>query len=203
MGSETMIRFIYLGNLLIEKGPLILLEACRILKGRNIPFHCDLVGAPTAEITLHAVQALAQEYHLDGFVTIHGAQYGKAKEQLLKQADVMVFPTYYHNECFPLVLLEGMKQGLALVSTKEGAIPDIIRDGETGLLIEKQNPQSLALAMEKLATTPGLAARLAAAGTQLYEQCYSESVFISRMMGILKTAAPPHHLSDENERHPQ
>lgn len=186
MGSETMIRFIYLGNLLIEKGPLVLLEACRILKERNVPFHCDLVGAPTAEIALQAVQALAQEYQLGEIVTIHGAQYGKAKEQLLKQADVMVFPTYYRNECFPLVLLEGMKQGLALISTKEGAIPDIIRDGETGLLIEKQNPQSLALAMEKLATTPDLAARLAAAGSQLYEQCYSESVFINRMMDILK-----------------
>ncbi|MBR5329970.1 MAG: glycosyltransferase [Akkermansia sp.] len=186
MASETMIRFIYLGNLLIEKGPFVLLEACRILKERNVPFHCDLVGAPTAEITLHAVQALAQEYHLDGFVTIHGAQYGKAKEQLLKQADVMVFPTYYHNECFPLVLLEGMKQGLALISTKEGAIPDIIRDGETGLLIEKQNPESLAQAMEKLATAPDLASRLASAGRQLYEQCYSGVVFINRMLDILK-----------------
>ncbi len=188
MDSDTMIRFIYLGNLLIEKGPLVLLEACRILKERDISFSCDIVGAPTAEITMEYMRAKIQEYGLADCVLLRGAQYGQDKEQLLNQADVMVFPTFYHNECFPLVLLEGMKHSLAIISTAEGAIPDIVADGETGLLTEKQNPVSLAAAMEQLISSPGTISRLASAAHQLYNERFSEAQFISRMLDILRNA---------------
>lgn len=47
-----------------------------------------------------------------------------------------MFPTYYHNECFPLVLLEAMQHGLPCISTNEGAISDIVDDGVTGYIVE-------------------------------------------------------------------
>ena len=50
----------------------------------------------------------------------------------VKREDVFVFPTFYHNECFPLVLLEAMQHHLPCISTTEGGIPGIIDDKETG-----------------------------------------------------------------------
>lgn len=54
------------------------------------------------------------------------------------------------NECFPLVILEAMEYKLPVISTNEGGIPDIVKDGENGLICEKQNPYSLADCIAKL-----------------------------------------------------
>lgn len=55
-----------------------------------------------------------------------GYKYGNKIAAFFENADVMVFPTYYNKECFPLVLLEGMMHGLACVSTREAGIPENI-----------------------------------------------------------------------------
>ncbi len=186
MDSDNKLNFIFLGNLHLEKGLLVLLEASRALKTRNIPFHCDIVGAPTAEITASHINAKIIEYGLTDHVYLHGPRYGADKERLLQQADVMVFPTFYHNECFPLVLLEGMKHSLALISTAEGAIPDIIVDHETGILIEKQNAESLANAMEYLATNIDIARQFATAAHLRYMNHFTEGHFVERLCNILQ-----------------
>lgn len=49
-----------------------------------------------------------------------GKMFGKEKSGLLQKADVFVFPTYYDNECFPVVLLEAMQHKLPVVTTNEG-----------------------------------------------------------------------------------
>lgn len=188
MDSDSVIHFIYLGNLLIEKGPLVLLDACRILQGRNVPFYCHLVGAATAEINIQDVESIVKEYGLSDKVSIHGARYGEEKEDLLQQANAMVFPTFYHNECFPLVLLEGMKHSLALISTSEGAIPDIIEHNFTGFLIEKQNSEALAEAMQKLAKEPALATKMGEVGREHYLCKFSEERFIECISDILRKA---------------
>lgn len=188
MESDPMIQFIYLGNLLAEKGPLVLLDACRILQGRNVPFHCHLVGAATAEISIQDVECIVKEYGLSGKVSIHGPRYGEEKENLLQQADAMVFPTFYHNECFPLVLLEGMKHSLALISTSEGAIPDIIEENITGFMVKKQDSESLAGAMQKLAEEPTLAKKMGAAGRERYVRLFSKERFIECISDILRKA---------------
>lgn len=188
MESDTMIHFIYLGNLLIEKGPLVLLEACRLLHEQGTPFHCHIVGASTAEITLESMMDKVREHKLSNCVTLHGAQYGDEKEKLLQQADVIVFPTFYHNECFPLVLLEGMKHSLVPISTREGAIPDIIEENITGFLVEKQNPEALAETMQKLVKDPVLATKMGEAGRERYLRMFSEKRFIERLSDILRNA---------------
>ena len=55
-----------------------------------------------------------------------------------------LFSTFYHNECFPLVLLEAMEHGLPCISTTEGGIPGIVDDGKTGFLVPKHDVAVLA-----------------------------------------------------------
>lgn len=186
MDSDPMIHFIYLGNLLIEKGPLVLLDACQLLHDQGTPFHCHIVGAPTAEITLESMMNKVRDHKLSDCVTLHGAQYGNEKEKLLQQADVMVFPTFYHNECFPLVLLEGMRHSLVPISTREGAIPDIIIDGETGLLIDQQSPVSLASAMAHLINAPDRLQQMATAAHLRYKQHFTKEQFLRHIQHILR-----------------
>lgn len=148
IAEESIPTFLYLSNLVVSKGPLIFLEACRNLMEQGYQFRADFVGAETPELTAERFQELLCEYRLENHVTYHGPQYGKAKEVLLARSHVLVFPTYFPTECFPLVILEAMEYGLPVISTYEGAIPEMVRHGETGLLVAQQDVQSLAEAMK-------------------------------------------------------
>ena len=68
-------------------------------------------------------------------VEILGVKTGREKEYFFRQADIFCFPSYYECENYPIVIIEAMKYSLAIISTNWRAIPDIIEDGKTGLLI--------------------------------------------------------------------
>ena len=68
--------------------------------------------------------------NLNDRIAYVGRKVGEEKEAFFRQSDVFVFPTYYYNECFPLVILEAMEYKLPVISTNEGGIPDIVKDGE-------------------------------------------------------------------------
>jgi glycosyltransferase involved in cell wall biosynthesis len=74
----------------------------------------------------------------------------------------------------PLVILEAMAAGKAVISTQDvGAIPEVVRHGETGLLVEKQNPKALASAILRLIEDPAFRKRLGRAARQRFEERYT------------------------------
>jgi glycosyltransferase involved in cell wall biosynthesis len=84
--------------------------------------------------------------------------------QVIRAADAIVLPSYMSGETFPISLLEGMALGLPAVGTRWFGIPDIVVDGETGLLVEPHDVSGLAAAMERLVTTPDEARRMGESG---------------------------------------
>ena len=62
-----------------------------------------------------------------------------------------------------MVLVEAMQCGLPVVATRSGGIPDVVRDGATGLLVPERDPAALARGVARLLDDPELAARLARA----------------------------------------
>lgn len=185
----TSVRMVFLSNLLESKGILDLLEALALLKQRGCRVVCDVVGAETAEISWTRLQEEIGKRHLEDMVNYLGALYGEAKARELEKAQLFVFPTYYPNECFPLVLLEAMAHGLPCISTNEGAIPDIIDDGKTGLIAEKHNPQDLADKIVLLLNDVTLRKQMGEWGRKKYQQEYTlqrfEQRFVECMNSIL------------------
>lgn len=143
-------HLLFLSNLLVSKGVLVLLDALKILKDRDYSFVCDFVGGETAEIDAARFQREVEARGLNRLVIYDGKKYGDDKEKYFNYADMFIFPTYYPNECFPLVLLEAMQHGLPCISTREGGIQSIIDDGKSGLFVERQNDVDLA---DKIAWT--------------------------------------------------
>lgn len=185
MESNTdTFHFLFIGNLLYMKGLLVLLEACKLLKCRQSHFVCHIVGAPTGELGIEDLQAIVLKTQLQDNIQIHGALYGDDKKQILEQSQAFLFPTL--DDCFPLVVLEAMQSGLPVIASAEGAIPDIIEEGITGMLIEKQAPQSLSNAMEKLINNPELVKSMGAAGRNRYLEIFSEKNFIELISDILR-----------------
>jgi len=80
-------------------------------------------------------------------------------------ADVVAVPS--HTEGSPNVVLEAMAAGVAVAATRVGGVPEIVTDGETGLLTDRGDPDGMAALLARLRTDPELRRRLAEAGRQL------------------------------------
>ena len=76
----------------------------------------------------------------------------------LDESTCLVLPS--RSEGMGRVVVEAFCRGRAVVGARAGGIPDIVHDGENGLLVQGENPQALAEAMVRLVTEPGLAAKL-------------------------------------------
>ena len=184
--QEPTAKILFLSNLIPSKGVYVLLDACKVLKDRGLQFVCDFVGGETKEIDRATFEAAVKERDLEGIVCYHGPKYGEEKEEYWRRADIFVFPTFYFNECFPLVLLEAMQWRLPLVSSDEGGIPDIVKDGVNGFVCTRQDVQSLAEALEKLITDPILRQQMGEQGYQRYQEEFTLEAFERRFVAELK-----------------
>lgn len=176
--------FLFLSNMIETKGVYVLLEACALLKKRGYSFRCNFVGQ-WFDVTQEAFKAKCVQLGVEDYVMAYGAKYGAEKEYFWQDADAFVFPTYYPSECFPLVLIEAMRCALPILSTYEAAIPEILENGKTGLLVEKQNAQELADKMEWTITHPIESKQMGREGRLKYEHNYTLAHFEKRLSEIL------------------
>lgn len=179
-------RLLFLSNLHEEKGVLVLLDALKILKERNYSFVCDVVGGGTVEINAARFGNEVKSRGLSSQVVYQGKKYGKDKAAFFEQANIFVFPTFYCNEAFPLVNLEAMEYKLPIVTTDEGGIPDVVKNGENGLIAKKKDAVSLADCMEKLLEDKYLREKMGENGYRKFKSNFTLNVFEARMAEVLE-----------------
>ena len=146
------------------------------------------VGGETAEINAMQFVVEVERRKLNDRVAYAGRKVGEEKNTFFQQADIFILPTM--NECFPLVILEAMEYKLPVISTNEGGIPDIVKDGENGLICEKQNPYSLADCIAKLLDDEELRVKMGNAGYEKFCLEFTLQRFESRMLDILSQNLP-------------
>jgi len=185
--NSSVIKLLYLSNMMIEKGVYVLLEACVMLKNRNISFTCDFVGGWT-DINPTEFNEYVIANGLTDQVFAHGPKYGEEKLAFFDKADVFIFPTYYHYETFGLVNLEAMQHALPIISTTEGGIPDVISDGETGFLIPKKDSMALAEKIAYLANNPEQATQMGKLGKAKFEKYFTINTFEKNISEIIHKA---------------
>jgi glycosyltransferase involved in cell wall biosynthesis len=167
IGQPPTILFV--GNMLEQKGPLVLLDALALLASRGCDFDAEFAGAWRGAVNAESFAAKVRALGLEGRVTHRGVITGAEKTRAFADAEIFAFPTYYDHEAFPLVIIEAMMRGLAVVSTYVGAIPEILDGGATGELVPEKDPVALAEALERLLRDDGLRARYGRAARAKYE----------------------------------
>ncbi len=180
--NDSVIELLFLSHLVESKGVFVLVDALKLLKDRNIAFHCTMTGGE-GDITAAQMQTRIEMNGLENHITLAGRKYGTDKESAFEKADIFVHPTYL--DCMPLVLLEAMQHSLPIVSTFEGAIPDVVEDSVTGLLVPQKDPVALADKLEILIRNPEMRIRMGEAGRAKYEQEFTLERFERRMVEIL------------------
>lgn len=176
-------QILFLSNLIESKGVYVLLKACSILQARKIDFKCLFVGGE-GDITAEKFQKKVTELSLENVFYL-GKKYDKDKDEIYRQADIFALPTFYSNECFPLVLLEAMQYNLPVVSTPEGGIPAMIKEGETGFLVQQNDANELADKLEYLINKPELRHEMGNKGRNYYLKEFTLRKFEENIIEIL------------------
>lgn len=179
---EGKVTILFYSNLFISKGVLVLIDACKLLIEKNIIFHCVIAGGD-ADLTKEKLTDLINNNNLDKTVEVHGFINNKEINKVFDIADIFVHPTF--NDCQPLVLLEAMRKSLPIISTTEGAIPDLVLDGTNGFLVHPRDARELAEKIEILITNPDIRIKMGNAGRSRFEQFFTLEKFENRMIDIL------------------
>jgi glycosyltransferase involved in cell wall biosynthesis len=144
-----------------SKGAAYLLQALRYLRD-SMDYHLTLVDRPQEELRL--VPRLVERYGLSTRVRFTGRVTAPQLVRHYCRAQMSVCPSLYEGFGFPAA--EAMACGLPVVSTSGGALPEVVEDGVTGIVVPPADSRALAEAMVKLMADPQLRRRMGKAGRQ-------------------------------------
>jgi glycosyltransferase involved in cell wall biosynthesis len=168
---------------LLEAMPAILAAEPRarvVFAGYDSPELGDLV-VPNAGSVGAVLQLRATELGITERVLLTGATNKMA--ELQAAADVVVVPSW--SEPFGLVVAEAMAARKPIVGAAAGAIPELIKDGESGLLVPPRDPPALAQAVTRLLQDQELAARLATEAQRVVRKKFTIERYARDMLDVL------------------
>lgn len=172
-------QVLFLAMLSARKGLDELLAACLLLRrDGELPFDCDIVGGEEVTGARAHYQRAFDAAGLSRWVRFHGPAFGAEKAAFLHRSHLYVLPS--RAESFGIANLEAMAAGLAVVSTRTGAIPEYLEDGVHGLLVDPGDAAGLAAAMARLIAAPELRLRLGDAARRRARD-YDWSVVAARL----------------------
>jgi glycosyltransferase involved in cell wall biosynthesis len=157
------VMILAVGRMVYKKGFAFLVAALPEILAR-VP-HARLVLVGYGDLR-DELEAQAHALGLNGRVTFAGRVPRQEIPAYFGASDVVVVPSVRDEagnvDGLPNVVLEGMAAGKAIVASNIAGFPDVIRDGESGLLVPEKNPRALADAITQLAADASLRARLGA-----------------------------------------
>jgi len=169
--TERPPHIIGVGRLVEKKGFADLIAACALLARRGRTFTCEIVGSGELEDDL---RARIERLNLQQKVALTGPRPQREIVHCVQKAAVFVAPCIVgedgNRDGLPTVLLEAMALGTPCVSTDVTGIPEVLHDGETGLMAPQHDPTALATAIERLLDDAELRLRLAANARRLIEK---------------------------------
>ncbi|MHB2149576.1 glycosyltransferase family 4 protein [Calditrichota bacterium LG25] len=141
--NDGKVRLSFIGLIGERKGCYELGEALKKLVDahRIKNLHLEMVGREEEPGELEAIKNYYEKLGILPYVTFHGLKIGREKIKILKQSDIFVLPS--RHDSFGIVNLEAMAAGLPVVSTRQGAIPEYLIDGENGFLFEIGDVETL------------------------------------------------------------
>jgi glycosyltransferase involved in cell wall biosynthesis len=183
------LRLLYVGRLDPEKGAHLLLERLAVLApeaGRS-RLRCDLAGPPGPEAYMRRLRQLISGPALRGSVRMLGSVPRDRLMRLYADYDAVVVPSLW-QEPFSLAVPEALAAGAAVVASRHAGAAEWFEDGREMLMFSPETPSELDGALRRLRDEPGLAARLAGAGSRKAREVFDRESFLDRLEGHLQAA---------------
>ncbi len=183
--SDGSVRILFLSNLIDSKGYKKFLGMLRLLKNFNCPGHIEATLCGNIMQAGFSEEPLETVENIEGLITelnnndnisvawIKGA-YGKEKQELFRKSHIFVFPS--RIEAQPIVLLEAMASGCAIISSKAGLIPSMLEE-DAAVLIEDLRQEEIAKQTINLINNQQKRILLALTAMEGYKNMFSTSVY--------------------------
>lgn len=191
--SSDPFRILCVARLIQEKGLMYLLQACALLRERGLEFCCEIIGAP--EEPAYAsywvqVKRLYKQLALQDTVEFLGGQPFEAILQTYACADLFVLPCVIADnggrDISPNSLIEAMAMGLPVISTQLSAIPEIVENGKSGVLVPPNDADALADAMCQLMQDPARRRELGARARERVQERYDANKNVIRYAALFQ-----------------
>lgn len=188
MAGRPVVLFV--GRLEWRKGPDLLVRAIPAILKRHPEVQFRLAGMDTPT----GPENRSMQSYLEALlppearasVDFSGHLGPSHLDEALRQATVCVFPSRY--EGLPMVCLEAMARGKAIVTTDLPGFCELISDGETGMIAERENSEALASAIETLISDNVLRVRLGSAAREIARSHFHGAVVAKSMLQVYRTA---------------
>ena len=188
--KQRHLRALGVGRLVPKKGFDVLVEACGILRRRNIPFEALIVGEHgehEAEIR-RRIDALG----LEKSIRLTGPMAQSKLYEEYRQASAFCLPCRVldngDRDGIPNVLVEAMACGLPVITTAVSGIPEVVKDGINGQLIPPDDPLALADALLRLDREPRFARRLSEEAQATVRERFDGERFAAQLADLFREA---------------
>ena len=171
-------RVLFLGNLSERKGVTDLLQALALPGFDEARLEVSLAGGGDID----EYQEKARKLGIDGFVRFEGWSDQREVSALMARADVLVLPSY--DEGLPLVILEALANGVAVICSPVGEIPFVLTDGVNACFVQPGDVTAIATALQKVLAHTALRETLERNGRALYESQFSLARFSATIARI-------------------
>src|SRR5262249_3307495 len=156
------------GQVIRRKGHDILLKSLMLMKRRRLDVYLVIIGEGEKEFS-DVLKSQIADWRLDDSIRWMGVI--QDKSIIYSQFDILAVPS--RSEAFGLVAAEAGASCLPVVASRVGGLQHVIADGETGILVEPENAELLADALERLITNPALRNSMGMAGRRRVESRFS------------------------------
>ncbi len=179
------------GSLQEYKGFDCLVRACALIReaAPRQRFTCNIIGAGPLRRSL---ERLIASFGLQSEIRLLGGHNNHAVRRCMEQSDTMVVPSIVARngqmDGIPVVLMEAMAVGLPVVASDLSGIPELVRHGETGLLVPPGDPVAIRDAVLECWRAPKAAVERAWRGRQLVEREFDLATNVSRLAGLFERA---------------
>ena len=188
-------KILFVGRHIERKGICYLIEAAKYLPKDKFEIRIVGVGDLTEQLKQQAAllderRETKDERTQSASIIFTGKLSPEDLANEYKTANVFTLPAIVdHNgdtEGLGVVLIEAMELGLPIVASNVGGIPDVVVDGESGILVPEKDPVALAEAFKRLEANPTLIQKLLAGARKRIEECFTWDGIIERQIEVYK-----------------
>jgi glycosyltransferase involved in cell wall biosynthesis len=178
-------RILSVASLNRTKGFSFLIDACARLVNKGLAVDVSIVGGGTNAARIqHAIKeaGLADSIHMLGPKPQHEVA------RLVRECDIFILPSVIAHDGqmdgLPIALIEAMAAGKPVVAAPISGIPELVRHGVTGLMVDMTHPDRIAEALQALMTDPDLRERLGRAGEERVRGAFDVSVAAKKLIAL-------------------
>ena len=189
-GRKDYLTVSYIGNLYRSKGVLNFLKAASLIH-REMPdvrfTVCGAWASDRAEVE-NEIRQITANGNLKDRLVLTGTVPAEELGRIYAGSDLIIFPTTYPYEGCPLVIIEAMKHGKPVISSRSaGAIPEMIDDGIDGFLIDPENHREIAESAIRLLKDRSLLNAMGASARKKFENEFTKQKNIGNLIRVFES----------------